>query len=138
MNSQFIGFDLSEYPIINVTLNICFVVMTVCLICCAFRLVKGPSISDRIISGDAISCVVMVLVLLYGIMQTTNVFMPAVLVTALLGFIGMIGMSKFLAGGDVSYPLEDLALTEDQVRKSDPSTGVKSSPSDGAKEGGKA
>lgn len=121
MLSQFIGFNLSEYPLINITLNISFIITTICLICCVYRLVKGPSITDRVLSGDAIACVVMVLVILYGIMDVTDVFMPAALVTALLGFIGMIGMSKFIAGGEIVYSLYEEKEEDEKTQQGDKS-----------------
>ena len=117
MNFQILGFHLSEYPILNVTLNICMVIMIVCLICCVYRLIKGPTIADRIISGDAVTCVVMVAVVLYGIMQNTDMFMPAALVTALLGFIGMVAMSKYIAGGEIVYPMEESSEIEDEEQE---------------------
>jgi multicomponent K+:H+ antiporter subunit F len=99
------GFRISEYPILNVTLNICFLLLAVSLICGVYRIIKGPTIADRIISGDSITCYVMILVVLYGIQQQTTLFMPAVLVTAIMGFLGMIGMSKYIAAGNIIYPL---------------------------------
>jgi multisubunit Na+/H+ antiporter MnhF subunit len=47
----------------------------------------------------------MILVILYGIQQQTTLFMPAVLVTAIMGFIGMTGMSKYIETGNIIYPL---------------------------------
>ena len=117
MNFQILGFHLSEYPILNVTLNICMVIMIVCLICCVYRLIKGPTIADRIISGDAVTCVVMVAVVLYGIMQNTDMFMPAALVTALLGFIGMVAMSKYIAGGEIVYPMDEPSENENEEQE---------------------
>jgi multisubunit Na+/H+ antiporter MnhF subunit len=105
MNSSFIDFHFSEYPLINVTLNICFLAIAVGLVCCFSRVIKGPTVSDRIISGDAISCNVMALVVLYSIMQNTDMFMPAALVTALLGFLGMICMGKYITNGSIIYPM---------------------------------
>jgi multisubunit Na+/H+ antiporter MnhF subunit len=105
MSLPFIDLRFSEYPLVNVTLNICFFALAFSLLCCFYRVIKGPTVSDRIISGDAISCNVMALVVLYSIMQDTELFMPAALVTALMGFLGMICMGKYITNGNIIYPM---------------------------------
>lgn len=116
MNFQLLSFHLVEYPLLNVMINLCFFVMAVSLVLCLYRLIKGPSAADRIISADAISCSVMVLIVLYGIMQSTTLFMPAALVTALLGFIGMVALSKYLANGNIVYTMYQ--ASEQRYRRS--------------------
>lgn len=105
MNIPLMQFDLVEYPLLNVMLNLCIIVMAVCLLLCLIRLAKGPTAADRVIAADAISCDVMILVVVYSLLQDTTLFMPAALVTALLGFLGMVGMSKYLTNRNVVYPM---------------------------------
>ena len=98
-------FQLVEYPILNVVIDICFIFMSLALALCIYYVIVGPQPSERIISADAISCNVMVLIVLYSIIEDTMLFMPCVLVVAILGFIGMIAMSKYLAHGNIVYPM---------------------------------
>ncbi|MDR3072301.1 MAG: hypothetical protein LBU41_02290 [Clostridiales Family XIII bacterium] len=117
MTFPFVEFQFTEYFLINIVLNICFFMMATCLILCTYRLIKGPTVSDRIISGDAISCCVMALIVLYGVMQNTIMYMPAVLVTALLGFLGMIAMGKYITNGNIMYPMYQSVRTSKKHEK---------------------
>ena len=47
-------FQLVEYPILNVVIDICFIFMSLALALCIYYVIVGPQPSERIISADAI------------------------------------------------------------------------------------
>jgi multicomponent Na+:H+ antiporter subunit F len=64
---------------------------------CLFRVLRGPSIPDRVIATDAfISVIISIMVLLS--LETNSFLMDIAIVYAVLGFIGTIAISKYLEG----------------------------------------
>ena len=74
---------------------ICFVVMALVLI---FRLVKGPSVVDRAVAADSIEILTDLALILFALFSGRSIFLDIALVTALLGFIGSVIVSKYLEG----------------------------------------
>jgi multicomponent Na+:H+ antiporter subunit F len=64
---------------------------------CLFRVLKGPSIPDRVLATDTfVSIVISIMVLLS--LETNDFLMDIAIVYAVLGFIGTIAISKYLEG----------------------------------------
>ena len=74
---------------------ICFAALALCLIC---RLIRGPHASDRVISADAIDTLVDMALILYALYTGRSIFLDIALVTAILGFIGSVLISRYLEG----------------------------------------
>ncbi|MFN5029991.1 MAG: K+/H+ antiporter subunit F [Burkholderiales bacterium] len=66
-----------------------------------YRLIRGPSTTDRILALDTAYINVLALTLLSGIVSASSVFFEVALVIAMLGFIGTVVMAKFLDRGDI-------------------------------------
>jgi len=67
-----------------------------CILASLYRILKGPTLTDRILASDALSLFVVALVLLLGELLQTAVFYDAALMVAILGFVATIAMSRFL------------------------------------------
>lgn len=73
-------------------------VVGICIVLCLVRMIRGPTLFDRVLAFD---CIVLNLVgaaLLLSIRLGTSVFMDVVLVVALLGFLGTISLAAYLEG----------------------------------------
>ena len=53
--------------VINVFLTVCMSVIVVLMLLCLYRAVRGPRFTDRIVMGNAISTMVIVLIVLIAI-----------------------------------------------------------------------
>ena len=71
------------------------------LLCSAYRLLRGPSLPDRILALDTLYVNTLALVVLFGIRYDTQVLFEAALVLALLGFIATVALSKYVTRGDI-------------------------------------
>ncbi len=71
------------------------------LLCSGYRLVRGPSLPDRILALDTLYVNTLALLVLFGIEYETQVLFEAALVVALLGFIGTVALSKYVTRGDI-------------------------------------
>lgn len=67
----------------------------------AWRLLKGPSLVDRILALDTLYINTLALLVLLGIQRGTPLYFEAALVIAMLGFASTVVLSKFLLRGDI-------------------------------------
>lgn len=66
-----------------------------------YRLLRGPSLPDRILALDTLYVNTIALLVLLGIGLDTQLFFEAALVVALLGFISTVALAKYIARGDI-------------------------------------
>jgi multicomponent K+:H+ antiporter subunit F len=66
------------------------------------RLLRGPSLPDRILALDTLYINTLALLMLLGMYYRTALYFEAVVVIALLGFIGTVVLSKHLLRGDIA------------------------------------
>ena len=66
-----------------------------------YRLLRGPGLADRILALDTLYINSLALLILLGIQFGTTLFFEAALVIALMGFVGTVVLSKFVARGDI-------------------------------------
>jgi multicomponent K+:H+ antiporter subunit F len=71
------------------------------LLCCALRLLIGPSAHDRVLALDTLWMCGMLLVLVMGIRQGTQIYFELALLIALVGFVSTVALTKFLLRGEV-------------------------------------
>jgi multisubunit Na+/H+ antiporter MnhF subunit len=76
-------------------------VLALCILMAAYRVIAGPSQPDRVIALDVIAINTVGLILILEIKSGHRVFVDVVLVIALLSFLGTVSLAKYLAGGTV-------------------------------------
>ncbi|WP_147802974.1 Na(+)/H(+) antiporter subunit F1 [Alkalicoccus halolimnae] len=86
---------------IEIVSQITLVLLTLSILLCTFRLVKGPSMADRVVALDTIGLNLIGFIGLVMILQETVLFAEALLIIAILAFISTISFAKFLEGGVV-------------------------------------
>ena len=73
------------------------IILTVIIFIPLYRVVKGPTIFDRMLGAGAIGTKTMVLVLTIGVVfNRLDMFVDITLAYAVLNFIGTIAIAKFL------------------------------------------
>ena len=85
----------------NIFIWTCIVLITLAMVGVSYRLVKGPSTSDRVIALDTIGVLLICVVGLYSIVIGTTFFLEIILLVAILSFIGTVAFSKFIEKGDI-------------------------------------
>jgi multisubunit Na+/H+ antiporter MnhF subunit len=73
-------------------------VIGVGVVLCALRILKGPSLFDRVMAFDCLALNLVGAILLISIHFRTPYFMDVVLVVALLGFLGTVSLAAYLEG----------------------------------------
>lgn len=75
--------------------------MAIAIIPCIYRIIKGPTIPDRVIAVDAMTTVIVAMLGIYSYVQGSMFFMDVALVLAIISFVGTITISKYLDEGAV-------------------------------------
>lgn len=80
-------------------LLVCFSIFYVILaLLMLYRVFVGPSVVDRVVAADCADILVSVALVLFSLYSGRGIYLDIALVTALLGFISNILISKYLEG----------------------------------------
>lgn len=66
-----------------------------------FRLVKGPTVADRVVALDASGVTLVSIVALLSLIFETEFFLEVILLMSILSFIGTAAFAKFLERGEI-------------------------------------
>ena len=87
--------------IISWALNFATAMVALALALCGWRLLRGPSLPDRILALDMLSINAVALLFLLGLRWRTALLFEAGLLIALLGFVATVALARFVVRGDV-------------------------------------
>jgi len=83
------------------TINFAFWSITVAMLMAFWRLVRGPSLPDRILALDTLNIDAIALLVLYGMQIGSEMYFEAALVIAMLGFFSTLVLSKYILRRDI-------------------------------------
>ena len=86
---------------LETALLIGFAMVSVALLLSFLRLIKGPDVPDRILALDTLYINSIALLVLLGLYLQSALYFEAALLIAVMGFVGTIGLSKYLLRGDI-------------------------------------
>ena len=81
---------------IGISLHISLGFLFIAFLLSLLRLLKGPSLQDRIVALDLIASVVAGIILMYMIMAGEKRYLDVVFVLSLIVFLGTVAIAKFL------------------------------------------
>jgi len=87
--------------ILDLALQVALAAVGLAMLACGWRLLRGPTLPDRILALDTLSINAVALVVLLGIHWRTAIVFEAALVIALLGFVSTVALARFVTRGDV-------------------------------------
>ena len=80
---------------------LCLAMLGAALLLAVARLVKGPSLPDRVLALDTLYINAIALIILYGIWRGTELFFEIALLIAVLGFVSTVAVAKYMLRGDI-------------------------------------
>lgn len=66
-----------------------------------WRLLRGPTVPDRILGLDTLYVNTIALLILFGMHLDTSIYFEAALIIAMLGFVGTAMLSKYVMRRDI-------------------------------------
>lgn len=85
-----------ENTISGNVLLIAFLLLLAAMIVAIVRLLKGPSVNDRIAAMELISSIIMVFIFVYSVMINKSVYLDVPVIISLISFIGTVAISTYL------------------------------------------
>jgi multicomponent K+:H+ antiporter subunit E len=86
---------------LDIALNMGVAAVTVAVVLCAWRLLRGPEMTDRLLALDTLYMNAVALIVLLGIRWNTALLFEAALLVAMLGFASTVALARYLSRGDV-------------------------------------
>ncbi len=75
---------------IAVAIQVCFGALTLAVLLALARLVKGPTVLDRILAFDLIATSIVGMIALLSVRWRTAMYLELILIFSLLGFVGTV------------------------------------------------
>lgn len=86
-------------PLFELLMNGLLALTAISLAMTAWRLLLGPSIPDRAMAFDLVMIHTVALIAIYAIIVDQNLLVDAVLVVAVLGFLGTVALARYIEKG---------------------------------------
>lgn len=86
---------------INAAIWFGFVVVSASLILSLYRLLRGPSMPDRIVAADTLYVNGIALVVLASMFFADSLYFEAAMLIAMAGFVGTVAWCKFVTRGSI-------------------------------------
>lgn len=77
-------------------LNLFIIIFTILLLIYLFIIFKGPSVWDRLLGFNLFSINMIILIILYALIKDIDYLLDLAIIYSLLGFIGIIFISRFI------------------------------------------
>ncbi|QJC52185.1 Na(+)/H(+) antiporter subunit F1 [Paenibacillus albicereus] len=86
---------------VDMLLQASLVLLILSIAGCMYRLLKGPSVSDRIAALDTIGILLLSMIAVFGMLQGTTVYFDIILVIGIVSFIGTTAFARYIERGAV-------------------------------------
>ncbi|WP_354686576.1 K+/H+ antiporter subunit F [Cupriavidus necator] len=84
-----------------VVIPVCLAILGLAFMLTLARLLRGPSLPDRIVALDTLNINAIALIVVLGIRLNSALFFEAALLIAVMGFVATVALSKYLQRGDI-------------------------------------
>lgn len=85
------------------------IAVLVAMVLAIVRAVKGPTVFDRVLAGNSIGTLALMLLATVGFLTGRPEWLDVAITYGLLNLIGTIAILKFFRHGDLAYDVEDEA-----------------------------
>lgn len=75
-------------------------VAVLCLLC-GYRVIRGPTVPDRVVGLDAIGTNVIAIAMLVALKTDRGLFVTVSIVLAIIGFLSTVTVAKYVTEGDI-------------------------------------
>ena len=86
---------------LDIVIPFCMALMGLAMVLNVVRLVRGPSMPDRVLALDTLYINALALIVLFGIWLRSDLFFEAALLIAIMGFVGTVAVGKHMMHGEI-------------------------------------
>jgi multicomponent Na+:H+ antiporter subunit F len=92
----------AEVPgFVDLALQAALVVSAALTLLVSYRVIRGPTVPDRVVGLDTIGTNVVAIAALWAMLSTQDFFLDVSLVLAIIGFISTITVARYITEGDI-------------------------------------
>ncbi|SFS08261.1 multicomponent Na+:H+ antiporter subunit F [Halomicrobium zhouii] len=92
---------VAESGLVTTVADVAIVLVTLLSLLCGYRVVRGPTVPDRVVGLDAIATNVVAIAVLFALRTGRGLFVTVSLVLAVIGFLSTVAVAKFVTEGDI-------------------------------------
>ena len=81
---------------IGIAANITAMMIFLSIILATVRLIRGPSLSDRVVALDLISILLVAFLVVFAFASSVHAYLDAALALALVGFLGTVAFARLI------------------------------------------
>lgn len=85
--------------LVGTTAGVVLVILDLALFLAFVRLVRGPSLPDRVVALDLIASLVVGIIAVYDILTEQPVYLDVAIALALVAFLGTVAFARYLERG---------------------------------------
>ncbi|WP_339277798.1 Na(+)/H(+) antiporter subunit F1 [Paenibacillus sp. FSL W8-0426] len=86
---------------LSTVLFISLLILSLAILGCLYRVLRGPSMADRITALDTIGINVIAMVAVLSMMQHTQAYLDIILLIGILAFLGTVAFARYIERGAV-------------------------------------
>ena len=86
---------------LDLVITAALTVAAVLTLLASYRVIKGPTVPDRVVALDTIATNVVAIAVLFALQQGEGLYVLVSLVLAIIGFISTITVANYLTEGDI-------------------------------------
>ncbi|MCA1055576.1 Na(+)/H(+) antiporter subunit F1 [Rossellomorea aquimaris] len=86
---------------LHMIIQITLLCVSISMLGLVYRVIKGPTVPDRVVALDAIGINLIAIIALVSMILDTYAFLPVILLLGILAFLGTVAFSKFLEKGEI-------------------------------------
>jgi multicomponent Na+:H+ antiporter subunit F len=87
--------------LLDVVVSGALVVASLLTLLCGYRVIRGPTVPDRVVALDTIATNVVAIAVLFALQLDRGLFVNVGLVLAIIGFISTVTVAKYVIEGDI-------------------------------------
>ena len=87
--------------LLQIGTQLALLVLVVLIVPCAYRVWIGPSAADRLQAIDAITTLLIGIIIVLAVLRGTVMFIDVAIALAAFGFIGTIALARYISEGKV-------------------------------------
>ncbi len=87
--------------LLQIAMMITLILLALAIAGCMYRVLKGPSMTDRITALDTIGVNLIAMIAVLSMIQDTQAYLEVMLLVAILAFIGTVAFAKYIERGVV-------------------------------------
>jgi multicomponent Na+:H+ antiporter subunit F len=91
----------AESELVTLAADVGLVLVSGLCVLCGYRVIRGPTVPDRVVALDAIATNIVAIAVLFALKTGRGLFVTVSLVLAIIGFLSTIIVAKFVTEGDI-------------------------------------